>query len=377
MHISEGIITGLPAAIYTTAALCLMAGGARGMRRFAQASPEKKPLLGMGGAFIFFVSLIPLPSFAGTCSHPCGSPLAGILLGPWIGIALTGLSLLLQAAFFAHGGFSTWGANVVTLGVGGAFGGWLTFRLARRAGCPLWLAGALGGLIGDVLTYMVAGLSLSAALTRAPTPQFTFTGYLTAIYAAYLPIQGPLALGEMVITGLALHYIYQQRPGILVSLSVIGGEKTVRPAVPALLLLAALAWLAMAGPSLAEPSICIMTPTPNAQVKINNGWAERPAAAGTGPSASVAATAPPLSEPAKPAGMSGMDEAVNERLAENAGRPSRAPYLDTEAMGDVWNCLLLGAGGVCGFIIGRCWHLLFGGNEADVSPRARETKGKD
>ena len=44
-----------------------------------------------------------------------GEVVAGILLGPWVGIALTGLSLLLQAAFFAHGGFSTWGANVITL----------------------------------------------------------------------------------------------------------------------------------------------------------------------------------------------------------------------------------------------------------------------
>ena len=55
MHISEGIITGLPAAIYTAAALCLMGGGARSMRQFTNAHPEKKPLLGMAGAFIFFV----------------------------------------------------------------------------------------------------------------------------------------------------------------------------------------------------------------------------------------------------------------------------------------------------------------------------------
>lgn len=325
MHISEGIITGLPSAMYTAAALCLMGGGARSMRRFAAAHPEKKPLLGMAGAFIFFVSLIPLPSFAGTCSHPCGSPLAGILLGPWIGIALTGLSLFLQAAFFAHGGFSTWGANLVTLGVGGAFGGWLTFRLARRAGCPLWLAGALGGLIGDVATYLVAGLSLAAALTNAPTPKFTFTGYLAAIYGAYLPIQGPIAIGEMLVTGLALHYIHRQRPGILAALNVIPGDQAVLPRILALLLLVGLAGEAGAQSSAPAPAAASM----------------------------------------KPAGMAGMDEAVNERMAEHAGRAPRAPYIDTEAMGDVWNALLLGAGGICGFIVGRWWHLLFGGKQSE------------
>lgn len=286
------------------------------MRQFTNAHPEKKPLLGMAGAFIFFVSLIPLPSFAGTCSHPCGSPLAGILLGPWIGIALTGLSLFLQAAFFAHGGFSTWGANLVSLGLGGAFGGWLTFRLARRAGCPLWLAGALGGLIGDVLTYLLAGLSLSAALANAPSPKFTFTGYLAAIYAAYLPVQGPLALGEMLITGLALHYIHQQRPGILMSLKVIDGKRIILTAVLALFLSSGFIWQAAAQSSAPAP--------------------------------------------AESAGMLGMDEAVNERMAEHAGRAPHVPYINTAAMGDVWNFILLGAGGVCGFIIGRGWHLLFG-----------------
>ena len=352
MHISEGVITGLPAAIYTAAALCLMGGGARSMRRFAEGDPEKRPLLGMAGAFIFFVSLIPLPSFAGTCSHPCGSPLAGILLGPWIGVALTGLSLFLQAAFFAHGGFSTWGANVVSLGVGGAFGGWLTFRLARRAGCPLWLAGALGGLIGDLLTYLLAGLSLSAALANAPTPKFTFTGYLAAIYAAYLPVQGPIALGEMLITGLALHYIHQQRPGILMSLKVIDAGKRVLPGVLALILSVVLTLHAAAQPVVSAPSTA------------SNGT----------PAAAVPLMAASSAVPVKPTRMLGMDEAVNERMAEHAGRAPRTPYVNTEAMGDVWNFILLGAGAACGFIVGRWWHLLFGrGPSADrTTPHASD-----
>jgi len=111
------------------------------MKKFAAGYPERKPLLGMGGAFVFFVSLIPIPAFTGTCSHPCGTPLIAILLGPTIGIALAGISLLLQAAFFAHGGFSTWGANVLSLGFCGCFCGWATFRLARKLGLPIWLAG--------------------------------------------------------------------------------------------------------------------------------------------------------------------------------------------------------------------------------------------
>jgi hypothetical protein len=56
----------------------------------------------------------------------------------------------------------------------------------------------------------------------------------------------------------------------------------------------------------------------------------------------------------------GLDESVNEALAAEAGVPSRDPLINTEAMGELWNLLLLVAGGVCGFIIGRYWDQLWG-----------------
>jgi hypothetical protein len=56
---------------------------------------------------------------------------------------------------------------------------------------------------------------------------------------------------------------------------------------------------------------------------------------------------------------SGMDNSVNKKLAEEAGAPARDPYIDTERMGELWNLLLLGAGGACGFVVGRRWHQIF------------------
>ena len=69
------------------------------------------------------------------------------------------------------------------------------------------------------------------------------------------------------------------------------------------------------------------------------------------------------SQAAGPGRFAGMDEAVNEKLAEAAGQPARAPYIDTESMGDLWNLLLLSAGGICGFVVGRWWHLLWGNRQ--------------
>ena len=220
MHIAEGIITGWPVIAYTLIGLGLMGVGAKGIEKFQKDHPERRPLIGMGAAIIFFISLIPIPAFTGTTSHPCGTPLVAILLGPRVTYALTGISLLLQAAFFAHGGFGTWGANLTALGLMGATAGWSAFWLARRAGLSILVAGCIGGFLGDVATYAFSGVVLAIALVMAPHPQYDFATYLTVIYAAYAPTQVPIAIGEMLLTGLALRHALRQRPEVLEDLKV-------------------------------------------------------------------------------------------------------------------------------------------------------------
>lgn len=220
MHITEGIIIGYPVLIYTVIGLALMSIGAQKMKKFAQAIPEKKPLFGMCAAIIFFVSLIPIPAFTGTTSHPCGVVLVTILLGPFITIALTGLSLILQAAFFAHGGFGTWGANVLALGFFGCMAGWLVFASLRKLQAPVFIAACVAGFVGDVMVYAASGFILALALSTGPQPQYDFVNYLAVIYAAYLPTQLPIAIVEGLITGYALRHAMEQRPEVLASLGV-------------------------------------------------------------------------------------------------------------------------------------------------------------
>lgn len=338
MHITEGIITGPAAVFYTTAGFALVGYGTRRMKKFVVSAPEKRPLLGMAGALIFFVSLLPIPAFTGTCSHPCGTPLIAILFGPGVAIALTGGSLLLQAAFFAHGGFGTWGANVVALGFFGCLAGWSAFWLARKLELPLWAAGFAGGLFGDIMVYVASGFILAGELATAPTPQYAFGGYLAVIFAAYLPTQLPIALGEMVITGLSLQYIYKQRPEVLIDLGLIKDDKVVSSNPKAYIPLV----LFFIVTSLLIPlnrAVAAVEQSPGQETIIE-----------------------------KTGSYSGMDEAVNEKLAEEAGIPPRDPFIDTEAMGDFWNAILLFGGGVCGFILGRWWHLISKEKNSKVKP---------
>lgn len=333
MHISEGILTGPSMAITLAAGGLSVAYGVTRMNAFVKAKPERRPLLAMAGAFIFLVSLVPFPAFLGTCSHPCGTPLAAILLGPGITIVLACLGLLLQAAFFAHGGFSSLGANTLTLGVVGAFTGWASYHLARRSGASRLVAGMLAGFIGDVATYAAAGFILGAHLAWVvPTPKYDLHTYLKMIYLAYLPVQGPIAVGEAVITGWAIHSIGRQRPEVLEDLGVEkkGFAKAVIAAGALLLLFLPLAARSAEGPD--------------------------PAAAGAAAPAAPASAAPKAPQPA----FTGMDEKVNEALAASGGAPARNPYLDFEHMGDIWNFILLIGGGLAGFVVGINWHQLFG-----------------
>ncbi|MFZ2948288.1 MAG: energy-coupling factor ABC transporter permease [Desulfuromonadaceae bacterium] len=340
MHISEGILTGPSFWATTVAGAAVMVWGVSDMKRFIKEQPERKPLLGMAGAFIFLVSLIPIPAYMGTCSHPCGTPLAGILLGPGIGAALSGLSLLLQALLFAHGGFATLGANILSLGLGGAAGGWLFFRLCRKLGLPLLASAGLGGLMGDILTYLISGSILGGHLALfAPQPQYSFAGYLAVIMAAYLPVQLPIALGEMAVTGIAVRSIGRQRPEVLETLGVIS-----RTALAVALLLGMTAGI--------------------------SGLSSEARASSAAQAAEGADTGG-----GKPGAYTGMDEKVNEAIAEAAGAKPHDPYINLENKGDVWNAMLLAGGGIAGFIIGRGWHLLFGRTRdvtIDQTPRGPE-----
>jgi cobalt/nickel transport system permease protein len=306
MHISEGILTGPSMAVTLAAGILAVGWGTTRVQALVKDQPQRKPLLAMAGAFIFLLSLIPIPAFSGmTTTHPCGTPLAAILLGPGPTIVLSGLTMLLQALFFAHGGLSSLGANTINLGLLGGLSGWMAYRLARRSGLGIFASGALAGFIGDLMVYAGAGGMLATHLAFfVAEPKMGLWGYLAVIYAAYVPVQAPIALGEAVLTGVALRSIGRQRPEVLEDLKVErkGFAKT-----------AALGLL-------------------------------------------LALMAAPVS---MPAAFTGLDEKVNESLAESGGAPPRDPLINTEAWGDLWNTLLLLSGGVAGFLIGRHWDRLF------------------
>ena len=212
MHISEGILPVGWAAGWFVVALPFVAWGVRDIRRRSAESAYYKSLTGLMGAAVFVISCLPIPvPGTGSCAHPTGTGLAAIFIGPAPTVVIAAIALGLQALFLSHGGLSTLGANIMSMGIGGAFAGYYVFRLCRGLGLPVWGAAFAAGLLSDWGTYTLTSLELAAALADPAN----FLKMLATILLAFVPTQVPLGILEGFISAGAYSFILSRRPDLL------------------------------------------------------------------------------------------------------------------------------------------------------------------
>jgi cobalt/nickel transport system permease protein len=218
MHISEGILPWNWAALWFVVAMPFAAYGLHRLKKQSSVDLSFKPLVGLMAAVVFIISCMPIPvPTAGTCSHPCGTGISGILLGPAISILITAAALLIQALFLAHGGLSTWGADIVSMGVVGSFAGYFTFKALRAVKTNMAIAGFMAGLIADWATYFTTSLELASGI-RGDSP---FLPLFWKIVIAFIPTQLPLGILEGAITSGMVVLLYKKRPDLLIKMGVI------------------------------------------------------------------------------------------------------------------------------------------------------------
>ena len=221
MHITEGILPFGWAALWFAVALPFVALGLRRLNELSRDDLAMKPLVGLMAAVVFVISCMPIPvPTAGTCSHPCGTGIAAILVGPFVSVLITAVALLIQALFLAHGGLSTWGADIVSMGVVGSFTGWFVFRGLRCAGANLMVAGFMAGLLTDWATYLTTSVELASGI-RGDAPFWPLCG---KIAIAFMPTQLPLGIVEGAMTAGMVVLLSKKRPDLLVKMRVIKND---------------------------------------------------------------------------------------------------------------------------------------------------------
>ncbi|MBV5275879.1 MAG: energy-coupling factor ABC transporter permease [Lamprocystis purpurea] len=206
MHIMEGFLPPVHAAVWGLASLPFLVMGARSVARVTREHPRAKLLLASAGAFAFVLSALKIPSVTGSCSHPTGTGLGAILFGPAVMAVLGAIVLLFQALLLAHGGLTTLGANIFSMAIAGPWVAYGVFRLARTLGGPLALGVFLAAALGNLATYLVTSVQLALAF---PDPVSGFLGAVTKFGSVFALTQIPLAIIEGLLTVLVVNLLIQ------------------------------------------------------------------------------------------------------------------------------------------------------------------------
>jgi cobalt/nickel transport system permease protein len=222
MHIMEGFLPLQWAVFWWIIAVPGLVFGVYRLNKVLAANRDALPLLGVTGGFIFILSSLKLPSVNGSCSHPTGTGLSAICFGPWITSVICAIVLLFQALFLAHGGLSTLGANIVSMGIVGPLIGYGIYRLLRDTGVNMYLTVFLVCALADLFTYLTTSFELALAYPAEVGGVGSSFILFTGIFAI---TQVPLAIVEGVVLTLVFKYIVSLKPEILLALNVFPEEK--------------------------------------------------------------------------------------------------------------------------------------------------------
>jgi cobalt/nickel transport system permease protein len=226
MHIMEGFLPWQWCVVWWIIALPCLMFGLWQLKKILAEDREALPLLGVTGGFIFILSSLKLPSVTGSCSHPTGTGLSTISFGPWITALVCSIVLLFQSLFLAHGGLSTMGANIVSMGIAGPLVGYCIYRLLRDTSVNIYLTVFLVTALADLFTYVTTSLELALAYPAA-------TGGVLSSFILFMGIfavtQVPLAIVEGIVLALVFKYIVALKPDILIRLGVFS-EKQIEAA---------------------------------------------------------------------------------------------------------------------------------------------------
>jgi cobalt/nickel transport system permease protein len=224
----EGFLPVFWCLVWFTASIPVIAFGIYKLNKLVKEKREILPVLAVAGAFIFVLSSLKMPSVTGSCSHPTGTGLGAIIFGPAITAILGTIVLIFQALFLAHGGLTTLGANVFSMGIVGPLVSYLIYKAGMKAKINFYFIVFLAAAFGDWATYITTSVELALAFPAGGL--FNYVGFLSS-FSKFLAIfaitQVPLAIIEGAVSALLFKYVIEVKSDILVEMKVLN-ESLVR-----------------------------------------------------------------------------------------------------------------------------------------------------
>ncbi|MDY0266898.1 MAG: energy-coupling factor ABC transporter permease [Methanimicrococcus sp.] len=220
MHIMEGFLPPLWAAFWWVLTIVVLIFGIWQLNNLVRKNREVLPLLAVSGAFIFVLSSLKLPSVTGSSSHPTGTGLSSVTFTPAITAVLSGIVLLFQAVFLAHGGLTTFGANCFSMGFFGPLLAWGLYKILQKTSFfktnfGLYVSVFLAAFVADLATYFMTSIQLALAFGLESLPGFLSVFAVTQI---------PLAIIEGLLIVVAVKYIAKVKGDFLVKAGTLNEE---------------------------------------------------------------------------------------------------------------------------------------------------------
>ena len=207
MHIMEGFLDPIWCAVWFIIAIPFVVLGAKKIVELVREHPEQKMTVALSGAFIFLLSSLKIPSVTGSSSHPTGTGFAVVLYGVCVTSFLATIVLIFQALLLAHGGITTLGANIVSMGIVGPLFGLLFWRLLIKAGVSIPLSLGVAALFADLMTYVVTATQMTLNHGQSVS---AFVDFMTN----YAATQVPLAIIEAILFFMFGVYLMNNKPDI-------------------------------------------------------------------------------------------------------------------------------------------------------------------
>jgi cobalt/nickel transport system permease protein len=220
MHIPDGFINGATSAGFGVAAAGGLGAAVRQTGKYL--SERQVPLAGLVAAFVFAAQMVNFPVISGMSGHLLGGVLAAVLVGPWAGFVVISVVLIVQGVFFADGGLSALGLNIINLGLLGAVGGYWLYRVLLRVLPKDHRGVVLSAGIAAGVAVPVAAMGFVVQYAIGGASDVSVRAVFTAILGTHLLI----GIGEGVITALVVGAVVRSRPDLVYGAPGYAGERT-------------------------------------------------------------------------------------------------------------------------------------------------------
>jgi cobalt/nickel transport system permease protein len=224
MHVPDGFLDA-PTSLATAAVSIVVVALALSRSR-RELDERTAPLAGLTAVFVFAVQMLNFPVGVGTSGHLLGGALAAVLVGPWTAILVMTVVLTVQAVFFADGGLSALGTNILLMGIVTVLVGWVVTKavLAVLPARPTSVVPA--AFVGALLSVPASAAAFVLLYVVGGATELPF-GPLLATMLGWHTLIG---LGEAFITAATVGAVVAVRPDLVYAARGMRQELVLRSA---------------------------------------------------------------------------------------------------------------------------------------------------